>query len=313
VDQSQLDALENTCGIVIWDQATIIRHSGPDALDLLHRLTTKELLSVVEGRSKRTALTSDKGRVVDVFLVAHVAENQLILISDSDESEKTVAAIDYYTIIEDAELGDLSKTHTRVSLIGPNARKIVDSTLNTAIGNDQTATISFGVDSVIVMSDSTRGVEWVDVIYETAAFERLVEVFARAGAFIVDSENFDHFRIANAIPGSNREYGEHSNPIEAGLLHLIDWDKGCYVGQEVIARLDAYDKVQRNVRILKSDSPLEEGTKLMAESKPAGVVTSASNLKTAQGDYVSLALVRMAFLETGTALLANETHVVVGE
>ena len=51
----------------------------------------------------------------------------------------------------------------------------------------------------------------------------------------------------------------------------------------------------------------------MAESKPAGVVTSASNLKTAQGDYVSLALVRMAFLETGTALLANETHVVVGE
>jgi tRNA-modifying protein YgfZ len=312
-DQSQLDALENGCGILLWDAATIVQHNGPDALDLLHRLTTKELLGVTEGHSRRTALTSDKGRVVDAFLVAHVAENQLLLISDSPNSERMVSAIDYYTIIEDAELIDLSKTHTRISLVGPNARRTVESTLNTAIEPDATATIAFGDDPVYIASDTSRGpkIDWVDVIYETAIFSRLVGAFENSGGVQVDAENFELFRIDKEIPGSDKEYGEHANPIEAGLLHLIDWDKGCYVGQEVIARLDAYDKVQRNVKVLLSDAPLEEGLKLTAESKPAGVVTSSSNLETADGNFLSLALVRKAHLDSGTSLDANGTTATV--
>ena len=312
-DQSQLDALVNGCGIFLWDAATIVQHSGPDALDLLHRLTTKDLLSVGNGQSRRTALTSDRGRVVDVFLVANVDENQLLLISDSTESERMVSAIDYYTIIEDAELTDLSKTHTRISLVGPNAHRTVESALNTGLEPDTVATISFGDDPVYVISDTSRGPEvtWIDVIYETAIFSRLVGAFATSGGITVDANNFDLFRISNAIPGSDREYGEHANPIEAGLLHLIDWDKGCYVGQEVIARLDAYDKVQRNVKVLKSAAPLAEGAKLRASDKPAGVVTSSSKLVTKDGTYLSLALVRVAFTDSGTAIDAEGTTATV--
>jgi folate-binding protein YgfZ len=312
-DQSQLDVLENGCGIYLWDSATIVQHSGPDALDLLHRLTTKGLLSVGEGQSRRTALTSDRGRVVDVFLVANIAENQLLLVSDSPNSERVVSAIDYYTIIEDAELTDLSESHTRISLIGPNARRTVESALNTALEPNTVVQIDFEDAPVYVISDTSRGpgIEWIDVIYGTAVFSRLVSAFENAGGIAVDTHNFELFRICNAIPGSDREYGEHANPIEAGLLHLIDWDKGCYVGQEVIARLDAYDKVQRNVKVLKSAAPLEEGTKLTSDSKPAGVVTSASQLKPQNGEYLSLALVRKAFLGSATVLDADGTTATV--
>ena len=312
-DQSQLDALENGCGIFVWDAATIVRHSGPDALDLLHRLTTKGLLSVGEGQSQRTVLTSDRGRVVDVFLVANIAENQLLLVSDSPNSERVVSEIDYYTIVEDAELTDISESQTRISLIGPNARRTVESALNMGLEPDTTARIDFGDDPVYVISDTSRGpgIEWIDVIYDTAVFSRFVGAFENSGGITVDAHNFELFRISNAIPGSDREYGEHANPIEAGLLHLIDWDKGCYVGQEVIARLDAYDKVQRNVKVLKSQTPLEEGTKLTGDSKPAGVVTSASQLKPQNGEYLSLALVRKAFLSSATVLDADGTPATV--
>ena len=312
-DQSQLDALENGCGIFVWDAATIVRHSGPDALDLLHRLTTKGLLSVGEGQSQRTVLTSDRGRVVDVFLVANIAENQLLLVSDSPNSERVVSEIDYYTIVEDAELTDISESQTRISLIGPNARRTVESALNMGLEPDTTARIDFGDDPVCVISDTSRGpgIEWIDVIYDTAVFSRLVGAFENSGGITVDAHNFELFRISNAIPGSDREYGEHANPIEAGLLHLIDWDKGCYVGQEVIARLDAYDKVQRNVKVLKSQTPLEEGTKLTSDSKPAGVVTSASQLKPQNGEYLSLALVRKAYLSSATVLDADGTTATV--
>ncbi len=304
-DLSQQTALESGCGIVSWDRSAIVQHSGPDALDLLHRLTTKELLSVPLGQAARTTLASVKGRVVDVFLVAHVSENQLLLISDSSDSERLVSAIDYYTIIEDAELVDLTETHDRISLIGPSARSVVESALDVAVKDDAATITSFASGSVTVISDTSRTVEWFDVIAENGATDQLMQTFETAGAVAVDHDNYELFRIDHEIPGSDHEYGEHANPIEAGLLPLIDWDKGCYVGQEVVARLDAYDKVQRNVKVLKSATPLTDGAKLTSSDKPAGVVTSTSNFATEDGTYLSLALVRVAFIDPGNAIDAE--------
>ncbi|MBT4141799.1 MAG: aminomethyl transferase family protein [Chloroflexi bacterium] len=308
-DTSQLDALADGCGMFMWEGATVISHTGPDALDLLHRLTTKDLLSVGTGRSCRTALTSAKGRVIDVFLVAHILEDELLLVSDSSNSDRLVTAIDYFTIIEDAELTNRTDQSTRISLVGPSARAVAAAGMGVKIDLDDAVQVSIYGDLVQIISDSSRGVEWVDVICKDACATRLSESLTTGGAMAVDQANFEHFRINAAIPGSDREYGEHANPIEAHLLHLIDWDKGCYVGQEVIARLDAYDKVQRNVRVLVSDIPLSENVKLTADSKPAGVVTSSSQLATSDGHYLSLALIRMAHLEPDTELMAGEVVV----
>jgi folate-binding protein YgfZ len=305
-DSSQLGALADGCGMFAWGNATVVSHTGPDALDLLHRLATKDLLSVEIGRSRRTVLTSAKGRVIDVFLVARTSENELLLISDSSNSDRLVSAIDYFTIIEDAELNDRTDRCARISLVGPNARAVAKTAFGSNIDLDDVMQVSVDGDLVEVISDSSRGVEWVDVICKKASADQISESLAAIGAIAVDERNFEHFRIDNLIPGSDREYGEHANPIESGLLPLIDFDKGCYVGQEVIARLDAYDKVQRNVRVLTSDTPLIEGVKLTANSKPAGVVTSSSHLTTTDGHYLSLALVRMAHLDLGTELMADE-------
>jgi folate-binding protein YgfZ len=230
----------------------------------------------------------------------------LLLISDSSNSDRLVSAIDYFTIIEDAELNDRTDRCTRISLVGPTARAVAKTAFGSNIDLDDVMQVSVDGDLVEVISDSSRGVEWVDVICKKASADQISESLAAIGAIAVDERNFEHFRIDKLIPGSDREYGEHANPIESGLLPLIDFDKGCYVGQEVIARLDAYDKVQRNVRVLTSDTPLIEGVKLTANSKPAGVVTSSSHLTTTDGHYLSLALVRMAHLDLGTELMAGE-------
>ena len=286
----------------VWEGATIVSHTGSDALDLLHRLSTKDLLSIEVGRSRRTVLTLATGRVIDVFLVAHTAENELLLISDSSNSDRLISAIDYFTILEDAELNDRTGQSTRISLMGPDARSVVGTAFSLNIDLDAVVNTSLDDDLVEIISDSSRGVDWVDVVCQNHSAVQILELLAKVGAIAIDTTNFEYFRIDNAIPGSDREYGEHANPIEAGLLSLIDFDKGCYVGQEVIARLDAYDKVQRNLRVLKSSTPLTEGTKLMSGKKPAGIVTSASQIKTCSGEFLGLALVRMKFIESGTEL-----------
>ena len=286
----------------VWDGATIVSHTGPDALDLLHRLSTKDLLSVEVGRSRRTALTLATGRVIDVFMVAHTSENELLLISDSSNSDRLISAIDYFTILEDAELNDRTGQSTRISLVGPDARSVVGTAFSLNIYLDAVVKTSLDDDLVEIISDSSRGVDWVDVVCQNHSAVQISELLVEVGAIAIDTTNFEHFRIDNAIPGSDREYGEHANPIEAGLLSLIDFDKGCYVGQEVIARLDAYDKVQRNLRVIKSSTSLTEGTKLMSGTKPAGIVTSASQIKTCSGEFLGLALVRMKFIKAGTEL-----------
>ena len=293
-DSLQLDALENGCGLVRWDRATIVKHSGPDALDLLHRLTTNELLAIGEGRAQRTVLTTDRGRVVDVFLVAHVSENQLLLISDSEDSERTISAIDYYTIIEDAELADLSGSHSRFSLIGPKASTVVKSALGVDVGPGQLAVVESAGASITVISDPSRGVDWIDIVHEYDAGDAgdsIEALFESSGIVVVSPATFDLYRIGRGIPAPDREYGEHANPIESGLLDLIEFDKGSYVGQEGIARLE-------------SDEPLEAGAALHLPggSKPAGTITSTSPLTTEDGVFLSLGLVRKAFLGSGTVL-----------
>ena len=314
-DPDQQHALEKSCGVFVWDTATLVSHSGSDALDLLHRLTTKDLLSVKPGHSRRTALTSDKGRMVDVFLVANTPETQhdLLLISDSDNPERLISAIDYYTIIEDAELVDLSASSKRLSLLGPDARAVARAAFDVDVEANSSAELADQAGRVVIASDTSRGVEWIDVICENEHVSEVLDSVTKSGAVEVDSANLELFRISHAIPGSDKEYGEHANPIEAGLLDLIDWDKGCYVGQEVIARLDAYDKVQRNVRVLESQTPLTAGAKLTGGSngKPAGVVTSASALQSESGEFLSLALVRKAFLDSAIVLSADGTEATV--
>ncbi|MDA1279942.1 MAG: hypothetical protein O3B95_07865 [Chloroflexi bacterium] len=308
---TQLDALEDGSGMLRWTRTSIVEHSGPDALDLLHRLTTKELLSLPEGGTRRTVLTSDRGRVVDVFLVARTAVDQLLLVSDSDKPGRMISAIDYYTIIEEAELADRSDSHVRVTLVGPRSVSVVKSVLGFEPGLSTSSAVDFLGTSLFVFSDASRGVVWFDIVCPADVGDELAAAFNTAGSIPIDLEQFELFRIDHAIPGSDREYGEHANPIESGLLDLIDFDKGCYVGQEVIARLDAYDKVQRNLRVLESSAPIEPGTKLQFGSKPAGTVTSASSIRAGSGNFLALGLVRKAFAKHGTSLVVGDQQAVV--
>ena len=309
-NHNQLNAFEKGCAIVRWVKPTIIKMVGGDALDLLHRLTTKELLTVTPGTARRTVLTSNRGRVIDVFLVAHASENTLLLISDSKDPTRTISAIDYFTIAEDSELKDLSESYARISLIGPKTREVVASVLGINIDSDKVLSMDYHGSEVTFSSDTSRGVNWVDVVIDSPEVGLVSELLS-GGAVETNSDNFELFRILHEIPGWDCEYGDHANPIEAGLYSLIDFDKGCYVGQEVIARLDTYDKVQRSVKVLESKSPLAKGAKLTSGSKLAGIVTSPSSLASLDGRYLSLALVRKSFCKTASVVDSQGISAVV--
>jgi folate-binding protein YgfZ len=87
--------------------------------------------------------------------------------------------------------------------------------------------------------------------------------------------------------------GDDYNPLEAGLIGSIDFAKGCYIGQEVIARLDTYQKVQKRLVKLsfEAGSSVSPGTSLKQEGRVVGKVTSAAVIPTT-GETIGLAYVR---------------------
>jgi len=99
------------------------------------------------------------------------------------------------------------------------------------------------------------------------------------GILVVDSaRTFEFLRVLHSVPLHGHEIAESYNPYEVGLRDAISFTKGCYIGQEVIARLDTYGKVQKELRMLWSDSSdtPHAGTPVVADGQEAGVVTSST-------------------------------------
>ena len=109
----------------------------------------------------------------------------------------------------------------------------------------------------------------------------------------LNDKNFNDYRIINNIPASPYEINDNYNPLEAGLKKYISFDKGCYVGQEVITRLDSYSKVQNKLVLIKTDSEIE--TDLTFNDVKIGQITSHTSEDYSNGVY-KLAYVRKKFL-----------------
>lgn len=116
-------------------------------------------------------------------------------------------------------------------------------------------------------------------------------------------EAYEALRVRHAIPAYGRELGEAYNPLEAGLIGSINFEKGCYIGQEVIARLDTYHKVQRHLALLQfsSQSDVSAAQTLQHNGQNMGVVTSVTRVPTT-GEVIGLGYVRTGLAAPGTRL-----------
>ena len=127
---------------------------------------------------------------------------------------------------------------------------------------------------------------------------------------LIGDDAYNCYRVIRGIPASPNELNDQFNPHEANLLDKISFSKGCYIGQEVIARLETYDKVQRNLKGISFDEPVNSDGQLMISDEKgtdAGIVTSISYSQKC-GKYIGLAYIRKAFSENGTSLFVKNRN-----
>ncbi len=282
------------------DDSGILLLTGEDARDLLNRLSTNLIdPDAPAGEVAVTVLTSDRGRIVDLVYVIHCGDHQVMLTSPGQQ-QNVMEFLDKYTIMEDLEVEDITAKTSLLRLTGPDAAGILGQ-----VSDDGILVVEPPTDPDDAEGPATRYL----LADDASDAARISADLETAGAVSISAATAEALRIAQARPAHGSEMSDTYNPLEAGLIGAIDFHKGCYIGQEVIARLDTYHKVQKYLVSLSFDADPSHaaslaGARLIDDGGAAmGMVTSATVVPSPDGaSVVGLGYVRTAAVQVGGTL-----------
>lgn len=249
--------------------------SDADRVDFLQRMTTNDINRLSPGQAAVTVLTSPTARILFVFTVV-CREDELWLLPAPGEAAALARHLRGQIFFMDkVKVRDASAGWSQVRLMGPQAEGAL-------------ATLSFelppGVEGAWQEREGTLALrqERYDLpgfvlITPVDRLEPTVALLQNAGAVSLTDEDAYHARrVELGRPAPGHELTSDYTPLEAGLAWACADNKGCYTGQEIIARQITYDKVTRNLVGLRATAPLAVGATVQAGGQAAGVVTSAA-------------------------------------
>ncbi len=255
---------------------------GADSLELLHRLSTNDLLHTETGDLRPTVLLTEKGRIIDYLYVLVEASSCLLLVSPTSE-DRLQRWIEKYTIMEDVHVERVTSSFSLVSLIGPLARQSAEEIFQCSLPTNKVMEVSLPFANARVVFRHEFNTDCVDMLiapeHSSSLWNRIAGYCNARGLLSMGAAAYEAYRISRGMPVVGAELSENFNPYEVGLRDAISFTKGCYIGQEVIARLDTYGKVQREPWGLVFDAaePLPvSGATIMREHEELGVLTSVS-------------------------------------
>ncbi len=295
---AELRCAFESCILVDRSDLTRLVATGPDFLGLLHRLSTAAVGGLAPGTGRATVLTTPKGRIVERLFVHHLGPEGVAAVAGPASGRKILEHVARFTFAERTELREVTDETRLLALTGPRAAEALAAAGLPRPAAYGTAAGTVGGVGVHVLGhdgDSSHGLSVLAPLDGSAAVD---EALARAVATVSGRRSgrdvAEAARVLRGVPAAGHELNEDHNPLEAGLWDAVDFDKGCYVGQEVVARLRTYDKVARRIVGLELAPEGElpaPGTPLTVEGRAIGELTSAVRLPGA-GRAVGLGYVK---------------------
>ncbi len=258
----------------------ILSVSGKHRVDLLQRLTTNDLKKVEVGLGQTNVFTTNKGRIVDWVRILPFDES-LLLLASAGNGAALRAWIDRYTITEDITIEDVSDRHRLFHLLGARAVDVaagIDAGVASGPPNGFRPVEVDGHESILVKTEGLVAHSGFLVLVRRADADAVLAALVARGARAIDDATFEALRVEHGLPRFGADLGEDFHPLEAGLWSAVSFAKGCYVGQEVIARLNTYDKVTKNLARLRLSQPAKPGDRILQskDGKDVGVLTSVA-------------------------------------
>ena len=277
-------SLNNGVALKFMNTSSIIELKGTDSLDFLHRISTNSMKYLNKEEVKKTIFTSEKGRIIGVSTVMNF-ESYILLITGIYSKQKTMSWLNKYIIGDDVKLSDASHRFNLLEIVGPQSESFlslfVGDAVNAVSDNSFKVVSADGVLFFLAKLIDENGLRKYWILAEQENAKKLItNMVENKGPFdfnLIGEDAYNVYKIENGIASDPTELNDFYNPHEAKIINLVDFKKGCYIGQEVIARLDTYDKVQKHLVGLCFPEVVETNEKftlLDDDKNEVGVVTS---------------------------------------
>jgi len=312
----QYEALRHGVGFVPLVGRSIVEVTGPDRLQILQSFTTNDVKRLSAGQGCEAFVTSPQGKTLGhIFIFCE--DGKHIIDTSPEQTQSLIEHFNRYIITEDAFFTDRTAEFTDILVAGPKAAELLSSVTGKPAPTEYLnhLPVTVGDQPVVLRRMDYAGPNSFFVQVATPHAPAVIAALHHAGAMPCDHAAIEPARLEAGFPLFGTDITPENLPQEVGRdAKAISFTKGCYLGQETVARIDAMGHVNRLLVGVQFSADAETPTEhleLLANSQPIGHVTSAAWSPKLQAP-LALAYVRRAQAKVGTELsAANATAIVV--
>ena len=263
-----------------------------DRLRFLHNQSTADFEKRQVGEVVDTVFVTSTARTIDLA-TSLILDDEVLLVVSPNRREYLFNWLDKYIFFADrVTLKDVTDSLASFTLMGAQSAAILEEWGCPNLTElSQFSHKSYHVDGieVRVAIGTELGLPGYRLIVDRSQSAALLQALINLGAVTLDEDAWECLRIAQGRPKPDAELTEDYNPLEVGLWQTISFSKGCYIGQETIARLNTYKGVKQYLWGVKLSGAVAVGTTITVDGEKVGVLTSCSEV---DGEILGLGYVR---------------------
>jgi folate-binding protein YgfZ len=301
-------ALSSACGVYGLPSRAKLSLTGHDRVRWLNGMVTNNIRDLAAGHGVYAFLLSPQGRILgDLF--AYSRGESLLLDIDQAQLPKVLETLKRYIIMDKVEIANVSDSWSAIGVAGPRSPEVLRAA---GVEIPELAALDLleltwkGTPVTVVRGDNSA-VTTYELWLEPLNAAKLASALVDAGAQEAGAEAVELLRIASGVPRYGQDIRDRDLPQETGQSRALNFTKGCYIGQEIVERIRARGNVHRMFTGFYVAGELPAGgTKIQAEDKDVGEITSVAALPSRSGEStVALGYIRREaaakILKAGTA------------
>ncbi|HEY6766747.1 MAG TPA: folate-binding protein [Candidatus Sulfotelmatobacter sp.] len=314
-------ALRSGCGIYDLGFRAKISLTGNDRVRWLNGMVSNNIKELTPGRGVYAFILNPQGKILG-DLYAYNRGESLLLDTDQSQLEKILAIFKRYIIMDRVELIDVSDELTAIGIAGPLSREVLGKA---GVHAPELSPLEFVtprcdcscdcLECPLVRSDDTS-VESYEIWVAPESLKQTWDALLSAGATPVGFEAFEKNRIVSGIPRYGVDIRERELPQETGQMRALHFQKGCYIGQEIVERIRSRGNVHRNFTgfVSEGTGDIAPGAVVTLAGKEIGEITSVASLRDSDGERtVALGYIRRETGSPGREVMIGTNNAVVAQ
>jgi folate-binding protein YgfZ len=314
--QAEFSALLSGCAVYDLAAQAKIAIAGNDRVRWLNGMVSNNIRDLGVGRGVYAFLLNPQGRILGDLYVYNRGES-FLADADSSQITKLLEIFRRYIIMDRVELKDVSDQMLAVGIAGPKALEVLAKAgfAVPELAPLQFAELTWREAAVTVVRGGNPAVSSYELWLGPGDAPRIREALTQTGAKPATAPAVELLRIAAGFPRYGQDIRERDLPQETEQDRALNFSKGCYIGQEIVERIRSRGGVHRKFTGFLIDGPLPPpGTKIQAEGKDVGEITSSTSLPLAGGQRkVALGYIRREVAASGKPVQAGEATATVAE